>query len=131
MPAFDLRQVYGHLSGKTMTFQRLQEEVWSGMISNLGALTPEITIYDIIRSMQEMGWITFPDDGSTGAESTVQLEMREDLREIKKRMETYKKHFIRQAAKRFPHDLKSGITDIPARFNTAEYKRAVRELLNQ
>lgn len=55
----------------------------------------------------------------------------EEKQVVEQRMESYKRHFIRSAAKRFPRDLKLGLTDIPARFNTAEYKQAVRELGNE
>lgn len=129
--AFDLREIYAHLDGQTMTFERLREEIRSGMLKNFGDLSPEITWEDIYKMMGEMGWITFPNDGSFGMNSTIKFEMCEDKREVEKRKETYKKHFIRQAAKRFPRDLKNGLVDIPAKFNTAEYKQAVRELLNQ
>ena len=81
--------------------------------------------------MCDMGWIAAVEDDSSGDSSNIRFAICEDQRDVKKRKETYKKHFIREAAKRFSKDLKLGNADIPARFKTNEYKQAVRELQHE
>ena len=115
-----LSKIFKHLDGQTMTFEQLQEDICSTSVKKL----PSSDWDDIYHEMVEMGWITHL------THSTIKFAICEDKREIKKRKETCKKHFIHHAAQRFIRDLKLGKTDIPARFKSGEYKEAVRELLH-
>ena len=124
-----LSKTFKHLDGQTMPFKRFREEIEKGMQKDL-VFPVEVDWHDVYRTMFEMGWITMLHDGESGNESTIKFAICEDKREIKKRKETYKKHFVHHAAQRFIHDLKLGRADIPARFKSGEYKEAVRELLH-
>ena len=120
-----LSKIFKHLDGQTMSLKQFREEIEKGMQRDL-VFPAEMDWHDVYHTMFEMGWVNMVHD----SESTVKFVICEDKREIKKRKETCKKHFIHHAAQAFVHDLRSGKADIPARFKSGEYKEAVKELLH-
>lgn len=126
--AFDLKAAFAHLDGKTTTYAQLMDEVIRIRKENLGDLGPEINSHDIFYQMMQMGWLSFPDDGSGGGTETCIFKIREDAREVRRRIDQYKADFIKEQAKIFLNEEEEDGQFYPCDVNIDEYREAVREL---
>jgi hypothetical protein len=125
---FSFKTSFAHLHGKTLTYGELMDDIIRVRRENLGDLAPEISTHDMLYQMMQMGWVSFPDDGSGGNTSTCIFTIREDVREVRKRIERYKADFIREQAKTFLSQEEEDGQFYPADVDTKEYRTAVREL---
>lgn len=127
---FDFKEVFAHLNGKTLTYAQLMDEIIRARRDHLGDLGPEINTHDLYYNLMQMGWITFPDDGTSGDNSTCNFTIREDVRVVRKRIEQYKQDFIKEQAKIFLNEEEEDGQFYPCDVNVDEYRQAVRELAN-
>jgi hypothetical protein len=126
---FNFKTAFAHLDGKTLTYDQLMNEVIEIRRKHLGDLAPEINTHDLFYQMMQMGWMTFPDDGTSGGISTCIFKIVEDVREVRKRIDQYKVDFIREQAKTFLSQEEEDGQFYPVGVDTNEYRTAVRELV--
>jgi hypothetical protein len=82
-----LSSLFAHLDGKTLTYDKLMDEIIRIRRENLGIFAPEINTHDMFYQMMQMGWLTFPDDGSGGGKETCVFKIVEDVREVRRRID--------------------------------------------
>jgi|SRR5271157_788413 len=125
---FSFKTAFAHLDGKTITYDQLMDEIIRIRRQFLGDLAPEINTHDIFFQMMQMGWLTFPDDGTGGGKETCVFKIVEDVREVRKRIDQYKADFIKEQAKTFLSQEEEDGQFYPVGVDTNEYRTAVREL---
>ena len=108
--------------------EEIMDEIIRIRRENLGIFAPEINTHDMFYQMMQMGWLTFPDDGSGGGKETCVFKIVEDVREVRRRIDQYKADFIRESAKFFLHQEEEDGQFYPVGVDTDEYRTAVREL---
>ncbi len=125
-----LQDLFAHLDGKTFRFHDLWAEVVRVRRENFADFPAEIVTDHLWGSMMAMGWLTFPDDGTSGPDETVVFKIVEDVREVRKRIEQYKADFVKEQAKIFLNEEEEDGQFYPCDVNVNEYRQAVRELAN-
>jgi hypothetical protein len=125
---FSFKTSFAHLNGKTLTYGQLMDEIIRIRVENLGDLAPEVNTHDMLYQMMQMGWVSFPDDGTGGDTSTCVFKICEDVRDVRKRIDQYKADFIKEQAKTFLSQEEEDGQFYPADVDTSEYRTAVREL---
>ena len=128
--SFTFQTAFAHLDGKTLTHGELMDEIIRIRRENLGDLSPEINTHDMFYQMMQMGWVTFPDDGTGGDQSTCVFKIVEDVRNVRKRIDQYKQDFVKEQAKTFLTEEEEDGQFYPCDVNVDEYRQAVRELAN-
>jgi hypothetical protein len=127
---FNFKTAFAHLDGKAFRFRDLWNEMVRIRRENLGDYPAEIMTDHMWGSLMAMGWLTFPDDGTSGDDETVFFKICEDVREIRKRIDQYKADFIKEQAKIFLNEEAEDGQFYPVDVNVDEYRTAVRELAN-
>ncbi len=125
---FDLKTAFAHLDGKSFRFRDLWNEVVRIRRENLGDFPAETMTDHLWGSMMAMGWLTFPDDGTSGDDETVFFKIIEDRREVRRRIEQLKKQFIRERALQWLDEKESDGQFYPLNVDLKEYELAIREL---
>ena len=125
---FDLKTAFAHCDGKSFRFRDLWNEVVRIRRENLGDFPAEVMTDHLWGSMMAMGWLTFPDDGTSGDDETVAFKIVEDVREVRKRIDQYKQNFVKEQALRWLDELDSDGQMFPLKVDLKEYEQAVREL---
>ncbi len=128
---FSFQIAFKHLDGKTITYDNLMDEIIRIRREYLGELAPEINTHDLFFQMMQMGWLTFPDDGSGGGKETCIFKIVEDVRQVRRRIDQYKADFIKEQAKTFLREEEEDGQFYPADVDTNEYRTAVRELAKE
>jgi len=126
--SFSFQTAFAHLDSTKLSYDQLMDEIIQVRRQYLGDLAPEVNTHDMFFQMMQMGWLTFPDDGSGGGKETCIFKIVEDVREVRKRIDQYKVDFIKEQAKTFLREEEEDGQFYPADVNTNEYRTAVREL---
>jgi hypothetical protein len=125
---FSFKAAFDHLDGKTLTYDQLMAEIIEIRRKHLGDLAPEINSHDMFFQMMQMGWMSFPDDGTGGGKETCIFKICEDVREVRKRIDACKQIFIKDQAESWLDERESDGQLYPIDVIPAEYDQAVREL---
>jgi uncharacterized coiled-coil DUF342 family protein len=125
---FSFKTAFDHLDGLTLTYGDLMNEIIEVRRKYLGDLAPEVNTHDMLYQMMQMGWVSFPDDGTGGDTSTCIFKICEDVREVRKRIDSYKEQFVREQALRWLDEMESDGQCILVKVDLKEYEQAVREL---
>jgi len=125
---FSFEEAFKHLDGTKLTYSTLMDEVIAVRRKYLGDLAPEINSHDMFFQLMQMGWISFPDDGSSGGNETCIFAICEDVRKVRERIETYKRDFITEQAKRFLQEEEEDGQFYPHDVKVEEYRTAVQEV---
>jgi hypothetical protein len=125
---FSFKTAFEHLNGEVLTYGDLMNEIIEVRRKYLGDLAPEVNTHDMLYQMMQMGWVSFPDDGTGGDTSTCIFKICEDVRAVRERIEGHKKAFIINQAKHWLDEEESDGQLYPLDTAPNEYYAAVKEL---
>ncbi len=124
----DLAKVMSHLDGRNIPYREFRDLLDAVRAGALGVWPVELSTDNLYNWMMAAGWITFPDDDTSGDNETVAFKIVEDQRIVRRRIEQLKKQFIRERALQWLDEKESDGQVYPLKVDLKEYELAIREL---